>query len=327
MRARKRIIRRRNAEVLGGTPLLIPSFSSKGFGFIEKAVEATDGLIHDAALISAYDLHHDHLQTVPDQQKLLFIDSGGYEAQKDFEALKFGKTDHEPKPWSREFHKAALNRYHEIVPNTILISYDNPNERLPLPDQIYFADLLFSSYRECAREILVKPETPSEELLNVDSICDKIDSLSSFDIIGFTEKELGASLDERLINVTKIRDALTRLGQDTPIHIFGCLDPLSTPLFYLAGADIFDGLSWIRFAFDEGQAIYQANYIALRMQHAASESDLVPQIWYENYLKLKSLELEMKNFSTSNDFSGFSYNSNLFRLKHEQLEKGYDHGR
>ena len=327
MRSRKRFIRRRNEETLSDTPLLIPSFSSKGFGYIEQAIAVTNGLIHDAALISAYDLHHNHLASLPDKQRLLFIDSGGYEAQKDFEALKFGKTDHEPKPWTRQFHRSTLNDHHDIAPNTILVSYDNPEERLPLADQIYYADLLFSSYRSCAREFLVKPESPSESLLNIDLICQRIAPLSSFDILGFTEKELGRNLNDRLLNLMRIHDALSAYGQDTPIHIFGCLDPLSIPLFYLSGADIFDGLSWIRFAFNEGKAIYQANHIALNMDEGASETELVPQIWYENYLALKNLEIEMKKFARSRDFSEFKFHADFFASKMGKLEQEYNNGR
>lgn len=327
MRSIKRAIKRRKEETLSDTPLLIPSFSSKGFGYIEQAIEVTNGLIHDAALISAYDLHHNHLRCIPDQQKILFIDSGGYEAQKDFEALKFGKTDHKPKQWTRPFHQLAIQSHHDIVPNTVLVSYDNPEERLPIADQIYNADLFFSSFRNCAREFLVKPESSEESLLDIDLICQKIVSLSSFDIIGFTEKELGHNLNERLLNVMKIRDALSSHGFKTPIHVFGCLDPLSIPLFFLSGADIFDGLSWIRFAFSEGKAIYQANHIVLNMRDNESENELIPQIWYENYLLLKTLEVEMKKFVRSRDYSEFSFHADFFSSKMNQLEEAYNNGR
>jgi hypothetical protein len=326
MRSRKRFIKRRNEEILADTPLLIPSFSSKGFGYIDQAITVTRDLIHDAALISAYDLHHNHLANIPDKQRLLFIDSGGYEAQKDFEALKFGKTDHEPKPWTRKFHQTALNNHHDTVPNTILVSYDHPAERLPLADQIYFADLLFSSYRGCAREFLVKPDSSDGSWLDIDLICERIASLASFDILGFTEKELGRNLNERLLNLMRIRDALSAHGYETPIHIFGCLDPISIPLFYLAGADIFDGLSWIRFAFHDGKAIYQANHIALNMPPEASEAELVPQIWFENYLALKTLEIEMKKFVQTRNFSEFKFHSDFFSSKIKQLDKEYRDG-
>ena len=36
-----------------------------------------------------------------------------------------------------------------------------------------------------------------------------------------------------------------------PIHIFGCSDPKSIILLVLSGADIFDGLGWIKHAFNE----------------------------------------------------------------------------
>ena len=48
------------------------------------------------------------------------------------------------------------------------------------------------------------------------------------------------------------------------MHIFGSLDPVCTPLYFLAGADIFDGLSWIRFSYRDDIAVYHKNNTPLR---------------------------------------------------------------
>src|SRR5687767_12291472 len=86
-------------------PLLIPSFSSKGFQFYEKqetirttskrpagrrrrfsqaslALEAMSPYLTESLLISAYDLHHNHFENPQahlKQAALVFLDSGGYE--------------------------------------------------------------------------------------------------------------------------------------------------------------------------------------------------------------------------------------------------------
>ena len=53
-------------------------------------------------------------------------------------------------------------------------------------------------------------------------------------------------------NIAQIRRALDGVGLDTPLHVFGSLDTVTTPMYFMAGADIFDGLTWLRFAFYNG---------------------------------------------------------------------------
>lgn len=82
-----------------------------------------------------------------------------------------------------------------------------------------------------------------------------------FHALGVTEKELGGNFKERMINIARIRKALNGVGlENMPIHIFGSLDTVSTPLYFVAGADIFDGLTWLRFAYYKGMTIYRQNY-------------------------------------------------------------------
>ena len=82
---------------LGGTvdlPLLVPSFTSKGFrtyrpadrttplSQVDRALEIVRGSLQESLLLSAYDLHHGHFDR-PERDlagaSLVFIDSGGYE--------------------------------------------------------------------------------------------------------------------------------------------------------------------------------------------------------------------------------------------------------
>lgn len=54
---------------------------------------------------------------------------------------------------------------------------------------------------------------------------------ASFHALGVTEKELGGNFKERMINIARIRKALNGVGlENMPIHIFGSLDTVSTPL-------------------------------------------------------------------------------------------------
>ena len=73
--------------------------------------------------------------------------------------------------------------------------------------------------------------------------------LRTFDIVGVTEREIGESIHDRLVNIARLRKSLNAAEVTIPIHVFGGLDPLLTPLYFAAGAEIFDGLGWLRYAY------------------------------------------------------------------------------
>jgi hypothetical protein len=80
--------------------------------------------------------------------------------------------------------------------------------------------------------------------------------LGFFSVVGVTEHELGDSLLDRVVAVMELRALLRRTGIEKPIHVFGALDPLFVPLYFAAGADIFDGLTWLRYAYWHGLAVH-----------------------------------------------------------------------
>src|SRR4051794_5704003 len=80
------------------TPLLIPSFSSKGFlpKEIKTIFEISAEAITDALLVSAFDVHHGNIhkpEQFPVRPKLVVLDSGGYETsdEQDLSAVKFAQ--------------------------------------------------------------------------------------------------------------------------------------------------------------------------------------------------------------------------------------------
>ena len=215
-------------------------------------------------LISAYDLHYGAVGTSFDFPSLLFLDSGGYEASKDTDLSDFGDREHVPREWSQEMHEAALVGWKPSVPS-VIISYDHPKMKLPIKEQITRAEAMAPGRADVMREILLKPETEAQTLLKVDSIIANVHRLAGFSAIGVTEKEIGNSVLSRMQNIARLRLALDNVGIDVPLHVFGSLDTVTTPLYFLAGADIFDGLTWLRFAFHEGHTLYKQNYGALHL--------------------------------------------------------------
>jgi hypothetical protein len=307
-----------NGTHLERTPLLVPSFSSKGFPDVNKIVQYSSELITDVALVSAYDIHYKLVTDPFTFPSIVFLDSGGYEASKDQELSDIGNLDHLPKPWTREMHEAQLAAWNSTSP-CVFISFDSPKERLPIKEQIERARSMAPGLSGFLREILLKPETPDQVRLHMDKIITQVHALAEFDVIGVTEKEVGHSLTDRMKNVAKLRKALSSAGLETPIHVFGSLDTITTPLYFLAGADIFDGLTWLRYAYHEGNTIYKQNFGALKFG-ASVNSDLVnAHCWNSNYYYMKAMESEMRRFLNGNDFGSFQFHSEFFRTSLETV--------
>ena len=77
------------------------------------------------------------------------------------------------------------------------------------------------------------------------------------------KKELGDKLWDRLKSIARLRRGLDDANIDSPIHVWGGLDPIITPLLFFAGASIFDGVSWLRYAYKDGVAICRESAIIL----------------------------------------------------------------
>lgn len=301
-----------NGQEIERTPLLIPSFSSKGFPDVDNIIKYSSELIDGVTLVSAYDLHYGNIHPPFDAPSLIFLDSGGYEASKDTELSDFGDKEHEPKCWSQAMHEAQLANWKPSVPS-VLISYDHPKERLPIKAQIERAKRMAPDREGFLRELLLKPEKSTQSLLQIQDIISNVHALAEFDIVGVTEKEVGNSIFERMKNLALLRRALDKAGLETPIHVFGSLDTVTTPMYFLAGADIFDGLTWLRFAFHEGNTLYKHNYGALKFGVATKAHVIDGRCWNDNYYYMKKMELEMRRYLNVNDFSVFSYHGDLFQ--------------
>ena len=220
------------------TPLLVPSFSSRGFSPIGPRFERFSPHTAAASLVSAYDIHHEALPLAAAYgSDIVFLDSGGYEGYSSSELSV-------PKPWSVEAYRDVLSRLENrttIVP----VSFDYEN-RQPTEDQVVAATHLANDFSQFPWDCLFKPESIELRFVNVEAILNLIPATPRFAVFGFTETELGSSILERARNILKIRTTLNDQGRDTPIHIFGCLDPRAIRFYFAAGADIFDGLQWLR---------------------------------------------------------------------------------
>src|SRR5699024_2400896 len=158
-----------------------------------------------------------------------------------------------PKLWNFELYKNTVKKI-EPISDIVLVNYDF-DELLPLFKQVELANNHFYHYPFLISDFLYKPINEGE-LIDVEELIENIHMISNFDILGLTEKELGYSVIERCTNIYRIRLALEKANVNIPIHIFGCLDPLNILIYFLCGADIFDGLSWLRFSYSENKPMY-----------------------------------------------------------------------
>src|SRR5437762_14241497 len=75
------------------TPLLIPSFSSKGFPEVKQLIDVMAQYITESTLVSAYDIHHGFIKRHYSFCDVIFLDSGGYEAALDFDLSEARRVD------------------------------------------------------------------------------------------------------------------------------------------------------------------------------------------------------------------------------------------
>jgi hypothetical protein len=319
MLAKRREVRRGNTFI-ERTPLLIPSFSSKGFPDAQKILETTSEVLDGVTLVSAYDIHYEHVKPPFAFASLVFLDSGGYEASKDTDLSELNEVEHDPRTWTADLHASVLDAWTSPVP-TVAISYDHPRDRAPMAEQISRALAMAPNNSDFIREILVKPERATQTLLNMKTVLPFASQLARFDVVGVTEKEIGNSVLQRMENIARLRIALDRERLDIPIHVFGSLDTITTPLYFLAGADIFDGLTWLRFAYHQGYTMYKHNYGALKLGIKTKSHLIDGRCWFDNYRYLVDLQLEMRRFLNDYEFGQFQFHGNEFKHAYESVRE------
>jgi hypothetical protein len=303
------------------TPILLPSYSSRASDqSVSKVIAVTKEFVSGPILVSAYDICREKLN--PSSLSFathIFLDSGGYEARDETDLSEVAAKPRVPKPWTIREYEGILEAWDFGRP-TVVVSYDVPTRREGIKDQLKRAHRYREKYAEAAHLLLVKPE-PNNDLVNVDWICKNAKRFSDFDIVGVTEKELGHSTLKRLVAVANIRRALDRAALQKPIHIFGSLDPIACPLFFLAGADIFDGLTWLRYAYVNGLAIYRQNAPALdpNLHDQIKDGELSAMVQIRNYQQLGRLGDQMVAYLQKRDFHEFGAHEEYFRRMSQRV--------
>jgi hypothetical protein len=318
MLARKMSLRLDNGVEVGTTPMLVPSVSSRININIIETIEMVSETITGPLLISAYDMHHtDDFPTIS-FPNLIFIDSGGYECAKNNEISELGLYRPDPYEWNRDLYSQIIGNL-EISPPKVVISYDHPLERASIEEQVRQARESFRNREGIIKELLIKPESVESNGIEIKALLQNVEALSPFDIIGFTEKELGLSVLDRMIAIAKIRKEMDKNSINIPIHVFGSLDPVTTPLYYISGADIFDGLAWLRFIFSGGNTLYVDSFGPLNDGIHVNMNQIWAMNIARNYHYIRRLNMDMGKFQSTGDYKFLGPYSEFYKNSYEDL--------
>jgi hypothetical protein len=297
------------------TPLIVPSFSSRGFSDVKTIYKLTRDYISDISLISAYDIYYELQGVDINASNVIFIDSGGYETKPikssinsdDVYALR---DNYNLRHWSRELYETVIDNL-QVLSQIAVVSYDDFNNYEATLSQINVAQSFFQKYPDYASIFLLKPENSKFQVINIDNLLKDAHHLNFFSVLGITEKELGSSILERCCNLLKIRSTLNEQNIHIPIHILGCLDPILIISYFLCGADIFDGLAWLRYAFVKGLTLYSSTAAVTQAEwnYTDKERDEIYSI--KNLNSLIDLSRTMHKFNKTRMITEFSNWSNI----------------
>ena len=302
------------------TPLLVPSMSSiavapvplgstpdgqpKLMHYSEIHSEILTSELEESLLVSAYDIEHGLLAHVDAFQagfrqskyarpRLLVIDSGGYEKQGTPPGSQFPGRAGGSLPWEKEDYVRVIDSLDRDVAPAV-VSWDS---REPYAEQIQRARDFFGNREHLGSVFLLKPPEGSDyhnpETLSLENVA----LLGKFDIIGVTEREIGESIHDRLVNIARLRKSLDAAEVTIPIHVFGGLDPLLTPLYFAAGAEIFDGLGWLRYAYREGVAMHwtAGGLLSGNVKERRRSAEIT--VWRQNLTEIRQLSTKMQQFA------------------------------
>ena len=286
--------------------------------------------IDESLLISAYDIRHDLLvdsaafrsgfeQSRYAQPRVLIIDSGWYEKNGGPPAGQFAGDLKKPLPWEEADYLLTINDLDEAL-RPIVVSWDHAG---PYCEQIIHAQEFFGARTSLAPTLLLKPPS-GLRFHRFEKLSDEdVANLRAFDIIGVTEREIGESVLDRLVAISTLRQQLDRIQVPCPIHVFGGLDPLHTPLYFAAGAEIFDGLGWLRYAYREGVAMNRDAAALLDRQITKRWMQTLNSVSLDNLDELRRLTDDLRRLAYKGDWTVLCRGSSLkpiFESLQERME-------
>ena len=247
-------------------------------------------------LISAWDIAKGNIAgDAMLETDVVILDSGGYEANG---YMSVGSRHNS---WSESQHRSVLSTMDKSA-NVIAVSFDRQTS---LEEQIRGALTDVEWAPDAASDFLVKPTLPGG-LVNIPGVGKFSSSLGTFDVIGVTAREIARSFIGRCRAIVMLRDILDSAGLDLPIHVFGAITPYEVLAYFLCGADVFDGLNWLRLAYRRDKLITMEEAAFEAAGWNQNDSDLYLTEWTNNLAYLYRMQESMRAFAGTGDLARLS---------------------
>lgn len=232
--------------------------------------------------------------------RMVIFDSGGYEVSSELPEDNLYFNYPGILKWNEEMYVNCANKY--VLSNSILVSYDRSD--LDISDQFKMANLLYNDInKEFKRDYLIK----NVNHIKIGELIENIkENLDIIDFIGFTEKDF-KNIYSATSFIYKVRSKLNLLNKYVPIHIFGCMEPRSIKPLFLAGADIFDGISWLRYSLNNGYACHRKEYERNAIMENIIElnsQDIQKEMYKDNVLSIETMSSDLAYMIGVGDLEG-----------------------
>jgi hypothetical protein len=107
-----------DGDIVGTTPLLIPSLSSRANVKISETIDIIKKIVNGPMLVSAYDFCYYNTEKSKENQEfprlnfseLIILDSGGYEVLQDSNIFENGYYKPSPFEWNATLYEKTLDR-------------------------------------------------------------------------------------------------------------------------------------------------------------------------------------------------------------------------
>lgn len=251
----------RNKYISNEYPQIIFSLSSKGFTTINKDLKDYLKLLNNnQLLLSLYDINYifdkEVIENILKKETQLFLDSGIYESSNFIDLFEIYNYKYDPLKWDVDLYINTIKNL-KITDNTNLVNYDIYGS---IKDQIEYCTELYSKIK--FKVLLIHAPKGQWEHGDIFELVDLLyKSKCQFNILGITERELGYLYETRISNLFTLRSKLNDTFKSyIPIHVFGCNDPKGIVYYSISGADIFDGLNWLRYYFNNVSSYYKNEF-------------------------------------------------------------------
>ena len=276
------------------TPLIVPSFSSRGFPNLTNIWEEFSDKLYGVCLVSAFDVAQGDIpRNVSDLVNVVVWDSGPFETSSGHTEFNGHHVASTAAEWTRKQYQETLKNIGEGS-NAIVVNFD---EIGTLEDQISNASEDFSLVPNAASDFLVKP-ADEMEFVNLPKLGLHLDQLAQMSVIGIAAREAGDSLLTRCCSIVMLRDMLSEAGLDMPVHVFGAINPYEVLAYFFCGADVFDGLNWLRCQFRNCGSIPIGESATEDFRWNLTDSELQMQAWAKNLRFLFQLQDGMQRFGS-----------------------------